>query len=113
MPWVAGCPLTTMEPRIPSVHTQMPNNCLPGSVAWWRRKMRSPDEQLQGYLEWLDENYGDQVDFVILYGSRARGPGRRGSDFDLLIGLKGPSERRFLDRLYDFAPNGFPLMEPK
>jgi predicted nucleotidyltransferase len=53
------------------------------------------------------------VDFVILYGSRARGTHKRHSDYDLLVGLRKPSPVRFIDRILDFMPTEFALAEPK
>lgn len=71
------------------------------------------DEPLTAYLEWLLQTHGERIDFVVLYGSRARGSRKRCSDYDLLIGLNGPSARRFIDRVLDFMPAEHLLMEPK
>lgn len=45
---------------------------------------------------------------VVLFGSFARGDAMPGSDVDLLIVLAS-DERRFLDRIEDFQPDGFPI----
>jgi predicted nucleotidyltransferase len=42
------------------------------------------------------------VAFVVLYGSMARGDWSRGSDFDVLVGLRRNDGVRFIDRLRDF-----------
>jgi predicted nucleotidyltransferase len=44
--------------------------------------------------------YGDQIDRVILFGSRARGDARPDSDYDVAVFLKSlPDRWRELDRL--------------
>ncbi len=45
----------------------------------------------------------DELEFVVLFGSSARGEARRGSDLDLLIGLRQDGCVRFLDRLGDYS----------
>jgi predicted nucleotidyltransferase len=37
----------------------------------------------------LQQIYGDQIDRILLYGSRARGEERPDSDIDILIVFKG------------------------
>jgi len=37
----------------------------------------------------LDELYGERIERVVLFGSRARGDARRDSDYDLAVFLKG------------------------
>lgn len=39
------------------------------------------------------------VEFVVLFGSMARGDWSRGSDYDVLIGLARDEEARWIDRL--------------
>jgi uncharacterized protein len=44
----------------------------------------------------LTEMYGDRLERVVLYGSRARGDARPDSDYDVAIflnGMNGPSDR--------------------
>jgi uncharacterized protein len=36
----------------------------------------------------LDETYGDRIERVVLFGSRARGEARPGSDYDIAVFLK-------------------------
>jgi len=74
---------------------------------------RPLDAELQGYLDWLVSSHGREVRFVVLYGSRARNEARRGSDYDLLIGLRDESDERFLDRLLTFSNGDFPRVEAK
>ena len=48
----------------------------------------------------LDEVYGDRVERVVLYGSRARGEARPDSDYDVAVFLKTLTDRwEELDRL--------------
>ena len=46
-------------------------------------------EVVREYREGLEKVFGDQLRSVILYGSMARGEGRRDSDIDLLCVLRG------------------------
>jgi hypothetical protein len=45
---------------------------------------------------------GEEIEFIVLYGSMARGDWSIGSDFDLLIGLRIDDGKRFLDRVYEY-----------
>ncbi|HLY05086.1 MAG TPA: nucleotidyltransferase domain-containing protein [Rhizomicrobium sp.] len=48
----------------------------------------------------LEEMYGDRLDRVVLFGSRARGDGSPDSDYDIAVFLKSLSDRwDELDRL--------------
>lgn len=67
------------------------------------------DRQLEGSC--LRQTYANDVDFAVLYGSRARGRARKHSDYDLLIGLRDDSPVRLLDRLLEFSNPDFPLVE--
>lgn len=50
----------------------------------------------------LDEIYGDRIDCVVLFGSRARGDAHSDSDYDVAVFLKKLTDRwRELDRLAD------------
>ena len=51
--------------------------------------VRAAIAEAKGRLEAL---YGDRLDRVILYGSRARGDARPDSDVDLLVVLRGAYE---------------------
>lgn len=60
-------------------------------------------ERIRRKLEIL---YGDRLEGVILFGSRARGDGDEDSDVDLLVLLDGPVDfgaevRAMVDALYD------------
>jgi len=50
-------------------------------------------------IEEITRKYGGEIEFVRLYGSRARG---EGSDIDLLICVEG-WDRRYLDELSDLS----------
>ena len=52
----------------------------------------------------LDEIYGDRIERVVLYGSRARGDARPDSDYDVAVFLKDVPDRwAELDRLADLG----------
>ena len=41
----------------------------------------------------LTENYGDRIERVVLYGSRARGDARPDSDLDIAVFLRDRGDR--------------------
>jgi predicted nucleotidyltransferase len=60
-------------------------------------------KQLERFLVGLLERKGEDLEFVVLFGSMARGDWSLGSDYDLLIGLSKDDGSRFIDRLEDFS----------
>lgn len=48
------------------------------------------DPILERYLAALDEIYGNRLERVVLYGSRARGDARPDSDYDIAVFLREP-----------------------
>jgi predicted nucleotidyltransferase len=62
------------------------------------------DPVLTRFRAAVDEAYGPRVERVILYGSRARGEARSGSDYDIAVFLRDLSDRaQEMDRLADIG----------
>jgi uncharacterized protein len=51
--------------------------------------MDRQDPILKAFRATLDEIYGDRIERVVLYGSRARGDARPDSGYDVAVFLKG------------------------
>ena len=51
------------------------------------------DPVLKRFRAALDELYGDRLERVVLYGSRARGDHRADSDYDIAVLLRGMANR--------------------
>ena len=49
----------------------------------------------------LDQAYGDRLERVVLYGSRARGDCRPDSDYDIAVFIRNPG--RFMEELHQIA----------
>ena len=54
--------------------------------------MTAVDPILQQFRAALTELYGDRIERVVLYGSRARGDAKPDSDYDVALFLKGPTD---------------------
>src|SRR5579864_1452429 len=72
--------------------------------------MSQPDPILQRFRTTIDRSYGDRIERVVLFGSRARGDARPDSDYDVAVFLRdfdnfGQEARRIAeletDVLYD------------
>ena len=62
--------------------------------------MVTDDPVLTRFRKALDEMYGDRIDRVVLFGSRARDDARADSDYDVAVFLKSlPDRWAELDRL--------------
>jgi predicted nucleotidyltransferase len=51
---------------------------------------QTDDPVLTRFRQALDEVYGDNLARVVLFGSRARGDARPGSDYDIAVFLNSP-----------------------
>src|ERR1700745_4519623 len=52
----------------------------------------------------LDEMYGERIERVVLFGSRARGDAREDSDYDVAVFLRDMTDRfAEMDRLADLS----------
>ena len=72
----------------------------------YNASMRSADDPLlKRFRATLDEIYGQRLEHVMLYGSRARGDAREDSDYDVAV---------FLRDMPDRSPNctGWPTSAP-
>lgn len=62
------------------------------------------DPVLKRFRAALDEIYGERLERVVLYGSRARGDAHEDSDYDIAVFLKDLTDRwPELDRLADLG----------
>lgn len=59
-------------------------------------------DHLRRYVDRVLQERGEEVEFVVLFGSRARGDWTRGSDFDVLVGLRQDDGKRWVDRLVEW-----------
>ena len=59
-------------------------------------------DRLRDFLERLLGARPEDLEFVVLFGSMARGNWSRGSDYDVLVGLRAEDGRRLTDRMGDF-----------
>ena len=55
--------------------------------------MATTDPILQKFRVALDEVYGERIERVVLYGSRARGDARPDSDYDVAVFLTDLTDR--------------------
>jgi uncharacterized protein len=64
--------------------------------------MTTVDPILSKFRAALTELYGDRIERVVLFGSRARGDARSDSDYDVALFLKEPTDTWLeIDRLTD------------
>lgn len=62
------------------------------------------DPVLKRFRAALDDMYGDRIERVVLFGSRARGDARPDSDYDVAVFLRDMADRwREFDRLADLG----------
>lgn len=59
-------------------------------------------EDFRRTVEHILAERGEEIAFVVLFGSMAKGTWLPSSDYDLLIGLQGDDGKRFIDRLGEF-----------
>jgi predicted nucleotidyltransferase len=62
------------------------------------------DPILKRFRAALDEMYGERLERVVLFGSRARGDAHEDSDFDVVVFLRDMADRfAEMDRLADLS----------
>ena len=62
------------------------------------------DPVLRRFRAALDEAYGDRIERVVLFGSRARGDAREDSDYDIAVFLRDMPDRfAEMNRLADLG----------
>lgn len=59
-------------------------------------------EKVERFLERLLQQ-SERLEFIVLFGSMARGDWSWQSDYDLLLGLRGEDGKRWIDRLEEFS----------
>ncbi len=68
-----------------------------------RLNIPEPEQKIIGdFKKILSEQLQDEIIFIRLFGSRARGDARKESDMDILVVLKRPTEKR-INFIYDTA----------
>lgn len=60
-------------------------------------------ERLGSFVDTLLEQRENELAFVVLFGSRARGDWLPDSDYDIFIGLSGEDGKRLIDRIAEFS----------
>jgi predicted nucleotidyltransferase len=60
------------------------------AIYLWMAMTASGDPILKRFRTALDEIYGDRLERVVLFGSRARGDARPDSDYDVAVFLNEP-----------------------
>lgn len=66
--------------------------------------MASHDAVMTRFRAALDAAYGDRIERVVLFGSRARGQARPDSDYDVAVFLRSLDDRwREADRIAEIA----------
>lgn len=60
-------------------------------------------EKLERFVQRLLDRRGEELEFIVLFGSMARGDWSLGSDYDILVGLRGDDGKRLIDRMYEFS----------
>jgi len=68
----------------------------------------NPDPVLDRFRAAVAEKYGDRVERVILFGSRARGDSRPDSDYDIAVFIRNPD--RWLDEVVRLADIGTDIL---
>jgi len=62
------------------------------------------DPILKRFRDALDEMYGERLERVVLFGSRARGDAREDTDYDVAVFLRDMADRfAEMDRLADLS----------
>jgi predicted nucleotidyltransferase len=61
-------------------------------------------DQFKAFVNAVLAQRSAALEFIVLFGSMARGDWSRGSDYDVLIGLCGDDNKRLLDRMAEFTP---------
>jgi predicted nucleotidyltransferase len=69
------------------------------------------DPTLQRFKAALKETYGDRIDRIVLFGSRARGDARTESDYDIAVFLKELPDARVDRELRRFLSQSWLTME--
>lgn len=59
-------------------------------------------DRLAHFVERVLRERGEEIEFLVLFGSMARGNWSPGSDYDVLLGLRNADGRRLIDRIGEF-----------
>ena len=88
---------------LPGAHGEEPcHGIFPFAKMRYNDFMTTPDPILTKFRAALTELYGDRIERVVLFGSRARGDAREDSDYDVALFLKDlPDKWAEIDRLVE------------
>lgn len=94
-----GYPRSSFSRATPDRHLRTRRKCTNSLKAL---SDRPEIDTLRRFLKNVLNQRRGELEFVVLFGSMARGDWSRGSDYDVFIGLRIDDQKRLLDRMGDY-----------